>query len=313
MVWNVNQLFEQGEDPYKRKGIWKYTSWSNPFHNAVQEMKVIACESEFLIDIKMLYPGIGEWFFSNFVPSPMELLRKTITGGYRCGFFLGVKFKSPLDIIWRDGSGSRFLGRIVRPFATATFFYWGLNTLWEGLALWQTMIYMGEFCDERNDECVVGGGATQLRIDGSGVGNCAGGLDIWDPNGWHEGLEGSIHVPEGFNTNAYVYFTITSAGVTVDRLRIGLELALGGEGTPPQYWEGSMSSGDQVTVGLNSFGATSTPNDWTLPLEWEGLSKFAPLSFLNITCDRFVVRSNPGPVPEDCPPWQPGLGPTAVS
>lgn len=306
-MWNVSDLFEKGNNNRPRTGIWKYTKWANPFHNSVKNMQTIACESAYYLDIEMLYPGIGDWFFTQFVPSPVELVRKTLVGGYRCGFYLKVKVKSPVDIIWRDGSGSRFLAKIVRPFSTAAFWIWGQQTIWEGLSLWQTMVYMKEWCDEPPDECICGGGSTPLTIAPNGGGNLQAGLDIWDPNGWHEGLEGSIHIPPNSYTSCRVYFEVQSVGATLANLTIRLKRALDTNTADATVFSGSVGLGEHLSFALDNSAGPVGPDDWTLPMTYEGLVKQTELSHVAVIVHLMAAKSGPAPFEEPCPPWQPSI------
>jgi len=310
--WDINQLFDQGTKENPRTGIYKYTKWNNPFGNGAEEVQTIACEGELLFDVKMLAPGIGSWFFSQFVPSPVELIRKTVVGGYRCGFYLRVKVKSPLDIIWRKGDASRFLARIARPFITPVFWLWGMQTIWEGLSMWQTMIFAAETCDESQDECITSGGQTTIRTPPNGAGNAQAGLDIWDPNGWHEGLEGSVFIPPEYYSQAHVYVTITGVGASVDYFRFELGLGNGGSANQAAVWEGSIANGGQESFALANDHHGAGPNDWTLPIEWSGLNLAVPLGSIQVAVQRLVVKSHESPLEPPCTEWHPGLNPAGT-
>lgn len=307
-VWDYNKYFDQQfEGGSKKAGIWKYTKWANPFKNSVKSIEILACEGELLAYVEMTGIGFGDWFWTQFIPSPVELARKTVVGSYRCGFYLGIKFKSPLDIIWRDGSASRFLARIARPFTTAVYYFWGVQTLWEFLSTWQSLIYAGYICDADQNTCIAGSVISPITAEGSGEGVVAAGLDIYDPNGWHEGLSGNIEVPAGAFSSASIFLEIVSLGYSADSLRFELSLATGDSQTARATWEEPISPNTTQSVALLSTGTAGALDHWRCRVWWTGGQRQTPLSRINITCIRMVVKSSPDPLPNPCPPWTPGL------
>lgn len=143
-------IWETVEGKYR-----KYNHWPNPFRTTPTEMRTMVCNGEEWYGFSKAYAyGAGNWFFSNFIPSPAEIVRKTLTGGYKCGFYLPIKFKSPLDIIWTDGAGSFILRKALQPLVLAAFIWWAADTIFSGLSAITTIIMYQESCGAALNNCI---------------------------------------------------------------------------------------------------------------------------------------------------------------
>lgn len=306
-MWDYASLFEQ-EDQYgnPRRGPWKWTKWADPFKNGVKKFEQVSCEGEDTFDIETWLPVVGSWFWTSFIPSPVELTRKTVTGGYKCGFYLGVRFKSPLDIIWRDGSGSRFLARVVRPTATAFYYMWMAQTYYAALSTWQSLIYRGYSCEGQNDSVITADGAANITIEGPGNGAMPFGLSIFDPNLWHTGFGSVIEVPGAGNTTCRAYITVTSLGVTLSNLRMRLILDNGSIQIVADSQVASLAPNEQVTYALEGNLASTGPSHWTILMDWTGMTKQFPLSRVELRLSRAFEKYSPGELPSTCAVWTPG-------
>jgi len=108
---------------------------------------VLVCNQDtWLAQFEFAAAALATLFFTQFIPSPRELERKALTGGYRCGFFLGVEVKSPIEIIWGQGT-ARMVGEIVSPFARGAFYFWAAGVGLEAFAIWQSMMFPQAICD----------------------------------------------------------------------------------------------------------------------------------------------------------------------
>jgi len=136
----------------------KHRSWPNPFRNAVKSINVLACEDTWQAMVEMYFVGFGNWFFSSFIPSPVELSRKFVAGSYKCGFYMLPKIASPLDIIWRDAKTSRALMEISSPLTRGLFYFWAAETAFGFLNTWSSLIHAGDFCDATGAECLLADG-----------------------------------------------------------------------------------------------------------------------------------------------------------
>jgi hypothetical protein len=146
---------------------------------------------------------------------------------------------------------------------------------------------------------------TQLATEGDHEGTVAAGLDIYDPNDWHEGLSGDIFVPEGRSSTCHIALNITSFGMSADSLQFYLGVG--------EFPGGSNKASDSFSLGMNETNEVylaaaipaGGPTHWRCGLIATGLSKFAPLSRIDIGCVRMVVRSSEQPIP--CDTWTPSL------
>lgn len=182
--------------------VIKYHSWPNPFRNAVKRIDVLACEDTWQAMIELYAIGFGNWFWSSFVPSPVELTRKTLTGSYKCGFYMKTKFRSPLDIVWKDGRTSLALMEIVRPIVTGLFYMWAAETIFEAMSTWTSITYAMEMCELENNECLLRDGQSPMPT-GLHSGNSAFMTAIYDPR--HMGVynDGAIDVGVSNHTKAF--------------------------------------------------------------------------------------------------------------
>jgi len=142
-----------------------YPHWPSPFHGMVSDVDVLACESSFIAKVKLIGIEGMDWFWSNFIPSFVEVSRKTFTGGYKCGFYGMSKQKSPVDILFREELGlnkfgrhylpmSQVIGGIISPVTTGLFFMWITQTAIDFLSRWMSVIYAMELCNTEGSDIV---------------------------------------------------------------------------------------------------------------------------------------------------------------
>jgi len=142
-----------------------YPRYPSPLHGMVSQIDVLACEDSFVAMMKIIAIEGADWWWSNFIPSPIEITRKTFTGGYKCGFYGTTKVKSPVDIIFRQELGlnkfgrhylpmSRVIGGIVSPVTTGLFFMWISQTAWDFLSRWMSVIYAMQLCNTEGADII---------------------------------------------------------------------------------------------------------------------------------------------------------------
>jgi len=144
--------------------IAKFNHWPMPF-NYVKNIRTLVCDNQtMLVEIELAFDLAMLFFFTNIFPGPRELERKLLTGGYRCGFYLDVGVKSPVEIIFGEGT-ARMIAEIARPAAAALFYLWAMQAGFEALSAFTTLIYPMAFCEEdlgdalrRNDNGPIGQG-----------------------------------------------------------------------------------------------------------------------------------------------------------
>jgi len=192
--------------------------WPNPFP-AIKEMNVLACEDTWQAEVTFYVYTIGSWFFSSFVPSPTELTRKFVTGSYKCGFYLDVPLKSPLDVIWKDAKIGKALLGFVGPVNTAIFYFWMAQTFFSTLDAFQTMYFRGELCGATRDETLLSDGDAPIVGGGAGSGAAVFYNVLWDPQHRY-GPPGSsiIYLDGPLNVYAYGHVAAGAAGITSVRV-----------------------------------------------------------------------------------------------
>jgi len=183
-IWSAQDYENAIKRQQARQKDWKkYTHWPNPFTALMKSLHITACEHTWQALVEFYGLSALEFFFTTLVPSPVEITRKATMGNYKCGLYFLPKQKSPLDLIWVDGSASRALVEIARPATTAIFYWWAAETAYLALNTTSTLMLAGEFCDLEGNECLLRDG--DLPIPGSAhdfEGAAALYEEIYDPN-----------------------------------------------------------------------------------------------------------------------------------
>lgn len=126
--------------------VANFNHWPQPF-NFLKNARVLMCNNDYwLAEFEFAFDLIANFFWTQIIPSPRELERKTFTGGYRCGFYLDVPIKSPIEIVFGQGT-SRMLGEIAAPFAQGLFYFWAASAGLDALAVWETIMFHQYLCD----------------------------------------------------------------------------------------------------------------------------------------------------------------------
>jgi len=127
------------------KKLLKFNHWPNPV-NRIVDIEVLICNQDtWLARIELAAATAADFFWTNLLPSPRELERKALLGGYRCGFYMNIKVKSPIAIIFGRGT-STVIAEIASPFAKALFWFWAQSSAYEAMIQWQTVLYPELFC-----------------------------------------------------------------------------------------------------------------------------------------------------------------------
>lgn len=226
-----------------------FSHWPNPFPS-VQEVTPMACSPNQLVLVKMWGLAALHWWFDAFVPSPTELVRKTLTGSYKCGFFLGGELPSPLDVIWEDGRTSQALMEISRPVTTALFAMWATQTAFAALDAAHTLYLAMEKCEEDQNEGVMADGAAYFASDHD-IGGTPFYTTLWDPKGRAEPIDGAFGFPIG-PMSASAFGTVSCAAGFITNVRASL---IAGGHSYNQQDLGGCGPGGHVSYSL-SMGAT---------------------------------------------------------
>lgn len=191
----------------------RYGRWPDPFRNMLKRIDVLACEDTWQAQFTMYALAFGHWFWSNYIPGPWELTRKTFAGSYRCGFYRAGKVRSPLNIVWRDGRTARALGEIIRPVATGAFWVWNIGSKWEALKTWESLQIKQELCDENQNSSLMRDSEALFTTTGHKEGPPALGAIIYDPKSrMNENITLCEYgFPCRWTAHAYGYFVSLSA------------------------------------------------------------------------------------------------------
>jgi len=189
-----------------------YTHWPNPFP-AISNIRVLACENDFIILTELLAPVAVHFFFTHFVPSPVEITRKLISGSYKCGLYLPIKVRSPLDLIWADGSAAKAVSGISSPVTTGLFGLWAASTLMEGLEVAHTLILAMQMCRENAREAIMIQGHAYFPSPEM-TGSPGLYTTTWDPLGKCDPIPGDIrYSPGGVTADAFGYLVNTGSTI----------------------------------------------------------------------------------------------------
>jgi len=189
----------------------------------VKRFDTMACSPEVLVRIEMFAAGAANWFFSNFVPSPTEIVRKTATGGYKRGFYGLPKVKSPLDVIWRSGDGSKLLGRMTSSLTTGFFVMWAGSTAYEAFDTWQSLYYLTQTCEEDPNAVIFRDGRVGTHL-GFNSGSPALWATVWNPQGFGNANTGHINRTGTVQYSASWYGVLTLQTQNVTGIKVGWSL-----------------------------------------------------------------------------------------
>jgi len=270
--------------------VIKHNHWPNPFRNMVKQIDVLACEGTWEAMITMFAIGMGNWAWSNFIPSPFEITRKVFTGSYKCGFYLGPKIKSPLDLVWRDGSGSRALGSILKPATRALFYLWAGQTIYEGLSTWQSLIYEMEFCDWDGNTSTMRDSHAPIATSHSG-GAPAFATIMYDPRDRCQDNVTGVEVTEEVVFQCHFLGEFISSGDTLTNCKVGVNV--NGE------IRGLIDVGTCGPDEVLSFAITVEGHEDFLVTQpyYECDSNRVSVFFSDLHCSRFIVNAWPPSYP----------------
>jgi len=226
-IWEIQDSIQNSVGNYAKNyldGNTGYTHWANPFKGMVRKIDILACEEIWQAKVAMWGIAAANWFWSSFVPSPVELERKFVAGSYKCGFFLAPGLRSPLDIIWRDGKASEVLLEASSPFTKAIFYWWAAETAWSALSTYTSVIHKQHQCDLTGRETLLSAGVGTF---GGGTHHVEGeaGLytvlrDIFDR---YSEAGGHVFIDEPSSVNAIAVGYMTTEGSTLHNVEIGIK------------------------------------------------------------------------------------------
>lgn len=246
--------YDSGKPKWPRPKGSGWPHWPKDTLQGPKSIEVVACEGELLVSVEMFRAGFGNWAFTTFFPSPTEIARKWILGGYACGFYLTGKQKSPLDIIWRNGELTKFLAKLAIGPTSALFVMWGQDAIMSGLAQWQSMLYAADMCDADNNE-MIAHDAQNTWPNGPFEGIVAIYVVTWNPKGYMADPSGVVTVPPGYSWTAQAFGQFRCFSGYLHDLEVGIRDANTGIIHDHQYL-GDLSPGGEASFSVGPAAGT---------------------------------------------------------
>jgi len=202
--------------PMRELGLDGWSHWPTPY-NFQTKITQLACEPTWQAKIELYATGFAWWFWTNIVPSPVEITRKVLLDSYKCGFYLPIKVKSPLQFFIGKG-GVTFLAELARPITTFAFYWWVASSIFAALDTYHTVQILEEECQTQGFACLLG--PTGAAFFTNGIYEGPGMPVISDPFGRHVTASG-VHV---HNTvwDYNLFGSYHTGGNTFDRISISI-------------------------------------------------------------------------------------------
>jgi len=170
-------LWEQGQDAYR-----KYHHWPNPYKFFMQDMEILSCGPTFQAKVKYVGSEIFNFWFTNFVPSMVEIERRIVMGKYKCGFVLKARDKGRVGIIWKNPAIRTAVIEMSNPWLSGLFYMWAAQTAYDAITTWQSMVLKMSQCGADPHATMIRDGISLLGY-GHNDGGAALGDTIQDPEG----------------------------------------------------------------------------------------------------------------------------------
>jgi len=277
--------------PPKKSLIQKYQHWPNPFKNMVKDMKVWACEDTWQMEVSLWTTAALAFLWTNFVPSPIEIERKFLTGSYKCGFYMFGKTPSILDMVWGEPGAGKALLEMATPAAKALFAIWAVETTFDAMSTYQGVLTLQAMCDTDRYETLLRDAAAAM-IPGVHQGAPVFASVIWDPHNHAVVNNNSVMISERSNVHMHAAGYVRSGTHVINSCLMHLV-----EGTTilTTVDIGHMEVNEtrqysSEFAGLLEAGAVG------LLFEWDVAA--GGLTNPEMTCTRLTVRQVPGDVEE---------------
>jgi len=198
-----------------------YNHWPNPVAWVV-DLNVLMCNDDYwLASLELSAALLVDWFWTNIVPGPRELERKALLGGYRCGFYLDIKVKSPVEVIFGKDS-TLLIGEIAKPFVTGLFWTWAVAGTEEALQSFETVLYPELFCVPSKGVALTANGSAPI-VQGHNTGTTAFPEIKYDPFNVVSPLSNVFAHGVGDYDCTFTWF-ISAGTVPVTNVEVGWDL-----------------------------------------------------------------------------------------
>jgi len=292
--YNGGTVHQQGDynpDP-KRNLVQKYQHWPNPFRNMVKDMKVWACEDTWQMEVSLWATAAAAFLWTNFVPSPIEIERKFLTGSYKCGFYFFGKTPSLLDMVWGEPGAGKVLLEIATPAAQALFAIWAVETAFDAMNTYQGVLTLQAMCNADKYETLLRDAAAAM-IPGVHQGAPVFAQVIYDPHNHAVPNNNSVMISETSNVHIHAAGYVRSGSHVINSCLMHLV-----EGTT------ILTTVDIGHMGLNEtrqfsseFAGLLNAGAVGLLFEWDVAA--GGLTNPEMSCTRLTVRQVPGTVPTE--------------
>jgi len=225
-IWEITEDFQALEraisrplmTPLREVGLDGWSHWPTPM-NFPKRIQTLACEDGWMAEIELWGTAFAWWFWTNIIPSPIEITRKIMLGGYKCGFYSPIRIKSPLTPFIGKG-GVKFLARLAAPFTRLLFYWWIASSIFAALDTWQSVEQAKDDCPEWDWACIIERGVNQPNVAGYYAG--ASWTVTYDPDNLYGGGS-SITVPTGVvMATGYATFTPQKSALSATQIEIRL-------------------------------------------------------------------------------------------
>jgi len=181
----------------------KFNHWPKPF-NFVKSIEVLVCNADdWYARIELAAAVAGQFFWTELLPSPRELERKFTLGGYRCGFYLGGNFRSPVEWFGPPET-TEVLAHVAGPFTEALFYIWMQGALFDALQSFETVLWPQEHCIPFKGDFLSLNSGTFI-VSGDNMGGVQHGQNKVDPFGMCAPSGLSLLTPGG-SMKAYAFW-----------------------------------------------------------------------------------------------------------
>jgi len=283
---------------FKNNGFRK---WPSPFDGMMKDIEVLACQDTWQAKVTMYGIGFGNWFYSNFIPSPVEITRKTITGSYKCGFYFKTKFGSPIDVVWKNEKISQMLLEISNPFTTALFYMWAGQTFFSFLDVVQTIAYAQAKCGTEHDECLLVDGEGLYFAGGASLGTPGFYTELQDVKHMYQSPGGDVEWHEPGNLRSNAFGTVYAGSANISHCVISFmkgTTILGGEGNSVNL--GAIPAGGSAQWALSFSGGVDAG---TLRINGDIINDAVGLQRSTLFVNRWTTGFTTDNFPHNCTPW----------
>lgn len=177
-------------------------AWPNPV-NYIVDYQELACGDTWQAYVKFAFAEAAYFAWATFVPNPSEILRKFLLGSYKCGFYFGGGFKSPMTL-FVDEDAFEVLVEFQRPAQALTFYWWMAASAYTAFQTWQTVMHKSDRCFPENANVILGPGEGEFNI-ATGLATPAFYNVIKNDDGLYPGAGADVFVPAGTWHVAYSY------------------------------------------------------------------------------------------------------------